>query len=107
MEGWEINDKPDATELGLDDHIVVQSGGTVGNSYHRVRLREIHKLGHFTYLFSNQNMIIVEHNLGYYPIINLINENGRVFIGDTVHNSLNQFTTSFDSGLQSGIIIYS
>ncbi|HRH61219.1 MAG TPA: hypothetical protein PL045_11645, partial [Chitinophagaceae bacterium] len=55
--------------------------------------------------FTNETSVIVTHNLGYKPFVQVLDADD-VLIGCTVtHDSNNQFTVTFD-GATSGTIVY-
>ena len=60
--------------------------------------------------FTNQSSVVVTHNLGRYPIVQVNIDNTppsykRVWV-KVQHNSLNQFTIDFGSYTRSGKIVY-
>lgn len=55
--------------------------------------------------FTNQTTVVVTHNLGYKPFVQIFDTSDNVIGGDVQHNSNNQFTVTFDSPT-SGTIIY-
>ncbi|MFC1535733.1 hypothetical protein ACFL4H_00035 [Candidatus Neomarinimicrobiota bacterium] len=58
-----------------------------------------------TETFSAQTQVVVAHNSGAYPIVQIMDGNGVILIGQITHNSVNQFTVDFAVS-QSGTIIY-
>lgn len=57
----------------------------------------------FVMPFSGLATIVVNHNLGKYPSVTVLSSAGDEIIGDITHNSVNQFTLTFN-GSNTGTI---
>ena len=79
------------------------SGGTKGWYTSVVTTSPIY----LTQGFTGQTSVVVTHNLGVYPLVQLLDTTNTMFIPlNIVYNSLNQFTVTFSTST-SGTIIYS
>lgn len=60
----------------------------------------------YSQAFNNQTRVTVTHNLGHYPIVQVLDSSSNVIQPDTInHGSVNAFTVSFSPAL-SGTILY-
>ena len=60
----------------------------------------------YTQTFTTQTSVTVTHNLGLYPLVQVLDNSGNVIIPDTInHGSTNAFTVSFTPAL-TGTIVY-
>lgn len=50
----------------------------------------------FVMPFTGLATVVVTHNLGKYPSVTVLSSAGDEIIGDITHNSLNQFTLTFN-----------
>lgn len=67
---------------------------------------DINALELITLGFTNVDTVVVTHNLGKYPHVQVFEDSsGELFSANITHNSINQFTVSWN-GLISGNIIY-
>ncbi|MBO4778095.1 MAG: hypothetical protein J5588_06330 [Bacteroidales bacterium] len=48
---------------------------------------------------------VVTHNLGYYPLVQVVDSNGDVVLADIHHDSVNQCTISVTESINGGKII--
>ena len=55
--------------------------------------------------FSNTNQIVITHNLGYKPMVQIILSDGSIAEGSVTHNSDNQVTISFQISLSGEILL--
>ena len=55
--------------------------------------------------FSNTNQIVINHNFGYKPMIQIILSDGTIAEGLVTHNSVNQVTISFQISLSGEILL--
>ncbi len=55
--------------------------------------------------FSNSTQVIITHNLGYKPMVEIILSDGTIAEGLVTHNSLNQVTISFQISLSGEILL--
>ena len=60
----------------------------------------------YTQTFTGQTSVVVTHNLGHYPIVQILDGSGVMIQADSVtHSSVNAFTVAFNPAL-SGTIIW-
>lgn len=59
----------------------------------------------FTEAFTNQTSVTVTHNLGYYPVVQVIDDSAVQLDAEVTQTSVNAFTVTF-AVAQSGTIIY-
>lgn len=55
--------------------------------------------------FTNSNQIVINHNLGYKPMIQIILVDGTIAEGQVTHNSSNQVLITFQISLSGEIIL--
>lgn len=55
--------------------------------------------------FSNTNLIVINHNFGYKPMIQIILSDGTIAEGSVTHNTDNQVTISFQISLSGEILL--
>ena len=55
--------------------------------------------------FSNANQIVIDHDLGYKPMVQIILEDGTIAEGLVTHNSDNQVSISFQISLSGEVIL--
>lgn len=55
--------------------------------------------------FSNANQIVINHDLGYKPMVQIILEDGTIAEGLVTHTSDNQVNISFQISLSGEIIL--
>ena len=55
--------------------------------------------------FSNTNQIVINHNFGYKPMIQIILSDGTIAEGSVTHNSENRVTISFQISLSGEILL--
>ena len=60
----------------------------------------------YTQTFTGQTSVTVTHNLGHYPIVQVLDNSANVIQPDTInHGSVNAFTVTFAPAL-SGTVVY-
>ena len=58
-------------------------------------------------IFTNSNIITIDHNLGYKPIVSILDSTDAVIEANVQHTNLNQFVVNFSSNTYlSGTIQY-
>ncbi len=61
---------------------------------------------YYSTTFTSQTSVTVTHNLGHYPLVQILDASGNLIQADTLnHGSVNAFTATFTPAL-SGTIIY-
>lgn len=61
---------------------------------------------YYSSTFTNQTSVTITHNLGHYPIVQILDGSNNLIIPDTLsHGSVNAFTVTFNPAL-TGTIIY-
>lgn len=58
-----------------------------------------------SHTFTNETEKVVVHNLGHYPSVWILDENGEVIDSDIQHDSVNQITVSFQISLSGTIFV--
>ena len=91
---WETSSFIRRNQDGSFDTLPLSSGGGGGGSD-----------SYFSQSFVNQSSVVVTHNFNKYPSVTCIDASGEQFYATVVHNSVNQCTVSWESGLASGTII--
>ena len=60
----------------------------------------------YSYTFNTQTSVTVTHNLGHYPLVQVLDNGGNVIQPDTInHGSVNAFTLTFNPAL-TGTVLY-
>lgn len=54
--------------------------------------------------FTNQTSVTVTHSLGYYPLVQVVDDLGNVFVPDINHSSTSAFTVTFAEATTGNII---
>lgn len=55
--------------------------------------------------FTNSTQIMINHNLGYKPMVQIILTDGTIAEGEVTHTSVNQVVISFQISLSGEIIL--
>ena len=62
-------------------------------------------VAYYSSTFANQTSVTVTHNLGHYPIVQVLDGSGNLITPDTLnHGSVNAFTVTFNPGLTGTLI---